>query len=78
MKLPEKATGIACYRHHDKNMDCDFVCTPGLSSNVVWCWRRFRKVDLSAQLDKLVADLKNIFESDPDLKFVGVSDEFPF
>ena len=76
--LPEKVVGLSCYRHHEKNEICDFVCTASPESDRVWSWRRFRTIDIGNQVDRIVADLIDVFENDSEIEFIGRTDEFPF
>ena len=75
--LPSAAIGLCCYRPSEDDGETDFVCVPSALSPRIWSWRRFRFVDISRELDTLVEDLKAIFASDPDIRLVGVTDDFP-
>ena len=77
VKLPNKRVGLCCYRDHDENTDCDFVCSTSLDKNRVWCWSRFRFVDLTRPLAKLSDDLRTIFRDDPEVEYIGEVPEFP-
>ncbi len=78
VRLPEKSIGILCYREHDQDGDCGFVCSPSPQTSRVWSWRRLKNIDIGSQLEKLVVDLQRIFEEDPQIDFLGQSDDFPF
>jgi len=78
IKFPEKAIGLCCYRHGDKDGTSDFVCSPSPERDRVWSWRKFRFIDIGDKLRSLTADLEQRFRNDPDTEFVGTFDEFPF
>lgn len=78
VRLPNMPIGLCCYRHHDQNTQCDFVCSLSVNSDRVWSWRRFRMIGIGKELDQLVTDLEKIFSDDPDINFIGHSSEFPF
>lgn len=70
--------GICCYREHDENSECKFVCAPGLEPGRKWSWRKFRFIDVSNEHDKLVSNLMSIFGEDPNIEYISETDEFPF
>jgi len=42
-----------------------------------WSWKRFRIVDKATLVVKLFEELKEIFESDPDIEILDIDEEFP-
>ncbi|GAA5496401.1 hypothetical protein SAMN02745181_0296 [Rubritalea squalenifaciens DSM 18772] len=42
-----------------------------------WSILKFRMIDTHARVGKLQEDLKAIFTADPDVKMIGLSEEFP-
>ena len=56
IKLPSKSLGITCYREHEKDSECNFVCSPSPEKQKV---------------------LREAFEADPEINFLGESDEMP-
>lgn len=42
-----------------------------------WDWRRFRRVDRTASVEKLHRDLLAVFQSDSEIKVIRCVDEFP-
>ena len=78
LKLPSKSIGLCCYRHHDENTECDFVCSPSPQSDRVWSWRRFKTIDIGTEIAKLVDVLSHVFTADSDIEFMGLTQEFPF
>ena len=78
IKLPNKIVGLCCYRHHDENTECHFVCSTSTESNRVWSWRRFRMIDIGDEINKLVRDLTIIFTDDSAIEFLSDTSDFPF
>jgi len=77
VKLQCKRIGITCYRDHDENTECDFVCSPSLEKDRVWSWSKFRFINIGAELSAIRKALVETFESDSEIKFLGESDEMP-
>lgn len=78
LKLPRKSIGLCCYRQHNENTECDFVCSPSPPSSRIWSWRRFRVIDIGDDIRRLLADLDRVFIADPDIEVIGHSSDFPF
>jgi len=77
INLPVRRIGLCCYRDHDENTECDFVCSTSPPENRAWSWKRFRFVDLSEEFERLTTDLKAIFDQDPEVEYIGEFPEFP-
>jgi len=77
VKLPAKSIGITCYRDHDENTECDFVCSPSPQKDRVWNWLKFQFVDIGSELAAIRKALRDAFEADPEIEFLGESDEMP-
>ena len=77
VKLPAKSIGITCYRDHDENTECEFVCSPSPEKDKVWNWPKFRFVDIGSELAAIRKALRDAFEADPEIEFLGESDEMP-
>ena len=77
VKLPNKSIGITCYRDHDENTLCDFVCSPSPERNKVWSWKKFRFIDISSDLSAIRETLRSAFEADFEIEFLGESNEMP-
>ena len=77
VKLPKKSIGITCYRDHDENTECDFVCAPSPENDRVWSWSRFCFIDIGSDLAAIHETLRLAFEADPEIEFLGESDEMP-
>lgn len=77
VKLPQKSIGITCYRDHDENTECDFVCSPSPEKDKVWSWSKFRFVDIGPELASLRKTLAEAFASDPEILYLGETDEMP-
>ena len=75
VKLPLKIIGLICGRAHDENTECNFFCSPSPDKNRVWSWSKFRMVDIGHDLSRLISDLKQIFTDDPEIEFLGETDE---
>jgi hypothetical protein len=56
----------------------EFVCTEGSLKPRHWRWSKFRFVDKTDAAEKLERELIEIFESDNDIRIIGITDEFPF
>ena len=78
LKLEHMTIGLCCYREHDENTECRFVCSTSPENNRVWSWRKFCTIDLTSELDRLVDDLTTAFQSDDQIELLSLSDEFPF
>ena len=77
VRLPNRNIGIACYRHHGENTECDFVCSPSPENDRVWSWRKFRIIDIASDLSAIRKALRSAFEADPEIEFFGELDEMP-
>lgn len=75
--LPGKPIGLCCYRAHSEDGECEFACSTSLEKARSWSWKRFGFIDLSDELARLEADLKAIFDADPDIELLGVVGEMP-
>ena len=51
--------------------------TIGTQPRKYWDWRKFRRIDRSHMIAKLMQDLISIFESDSQVAILGVTNEFP-
>ena len=77
VRLSSVSLGLCCYREHDENTPCEFVCTPSLEKTRVWSWKRVGHIDVAEPLQRLMRDLEQVFKDDPDIEFLGVTDTFP-
>ena len=75
VKLADARIGILCYREHDENGDCGYSCSLSPEKDSAWSWSKFRFVDLTTQLDKIHRSLCAAFQSDPEIQYLGESDE---
>ncbi len=71
------AFGVCIYCGPENDGPLDFVCTDGATGPRKWLWKQFRFVETEPYVKKLLEDLIAIFESDPEIKIAGISDEFP-
>lgn len=55
----------------------DYVVTDGAPGEKKWQWRRFRFVETGPSVEKLLADLQDIFASDEEVEVVSVTEDFP-
>ena len=77
LSLPIKSMGLCCYRAHDENNECDFVCSISSEQDKVWSWKKLRFVDIGAEVDELVRVLTQVFDGDDQITLMGVFDDFP-
>jgi len=77
VSLPSVNIGITCYRDHDKNTECAFACSPSPEKDKVWSWTKFRFIDISEDLAVIQKTLREAFKEDPDIEFVGESEDLP-
>lgn len=78
VKLPSTSIGITCYREHDSNTDCQFVCSASPEKDKVWSWAKLRRIDIGPDLTAIRNTLTRAFEEDPMIEFLGELDEMPF
>ena len=74
---PPFAFGVCIYcdpRHHPPT---EFVCTDSVLRPRVWNWKSLRFVETAPWVARLQRDLVAIFESDPAVEIVQITDEFP-
>jgi hypothetical protein len=82
--------GVCIYRQPDEssssdasppaadNKPTDFVCTTSLLKPRVWSWSKFRFLDTTSWDERLTNDLRAIFQADPEIEFLGDTDDMPF
>ena len=70
--------GACVYSHPAENGPTEFACTDGAVGRKKWSWKQFRSIDTTPWVEQLHADMLAIFQADPDVEVLGVSDEFPF
>ncbi len=70
--------GVCIYSNPEDKSPLNFVCTDGAPGPRTWVWRKFRFVDTSPWAKKLHENLLAIFEQDPDIEIVAITDEFPW
>lgn len=70
--------GVCLYSQPESTPPRDFVCSAGITGRRKWSWKSWWFIDTFRYVEKLEADLLRLFESDPRIEFVGVTDEFPF
>ncbi len=77
IRLPVVTTSVICRRAHEDEGVCDFAVVTD-SRKKKWSWKRFRSIDITAELEKLGADLEKIFAADPDIEVIGYDfDAYP-
>jgi hypothetical protein len=54
-----------------------YAVTHGATGNRVWSWRKFKFLNCIPWIEKLMSDLRIIFESDPEVEFLGLMDDIP-
>lgn len=72
------AFGVCIYCGPIEDGPSEFLCTDGAAAKRKWSWKQFRLVDTTPWVDRLHTDLLAIFKADPDVKIIGVTDEFPW
>jgi hypothetical protein len=70
------ALGVCVYSGERETELVEFSCTDNLHGDRKWSWRKFSFVDTKPYREKLRADLIAIFEADPEIEYLGESDEF--
>ncbi len=80
VELPEApfAFGVCIYAAPSEGNPTEYACTDGAAAARKWSWKRFRFVDTAPWVTKLHDDLLAIFQADPEVEIVGVTDDFPF
>ena len=69
--------GVCIYCCNPDSQPLEFVCTDAPVGNRKWIWREFRFVETEPYRKKLISDLIAVFEADPEIDLVGVTDEMP-
>jgi hypothetical protein len=55
----------------------EYACTVGLTASKVWSWKKFKRIDAAPWSDKLHDDLLTVFNCDPDIEVLGISEVCP-
>jgi len=71
------ATGVCVYATSDlpENHELCIAVAPTPGSR--WSWRRFRPIDTTPYVTKLLADLTAVFTSDPEVEVLGFPEDSP-
>lgn len=78
VELAAGGIGLCCYREHDDDGECGYVCGPSVQRLRRWRWKRLGYEDHTDELVRLINDLKAILEEDPEIRFLGETDTMPF
>ena len=70
-------SGVCIYSQVEQDQLVDFVCACDPDEGRKWSWRQFRLVDTSSWVLKLRNDLLAVFQTDGDVRIVGMYKEFP-
>ena len=69
--------GVCVYSDPSNDHPTEFVCTDGATATRKWSWKEFRYIDTAPWVEKLQADLLNIFTSDDEVEILAVCEDFP-
>lgn len=71
--------GLCIYSHPEVEGDPEQYCImPSIHSEKIWVWSKFRKVDVSQNVLKIINVLENIFLADSEIIHVTRHDDFPY
>ena len=71
------AFGVCIYSGPEEDGPIEFICTDGASGGKKWSWKKFRFVDKSPWVARLIDDMMAVFQEDDDVEIVEVTEEFP-
>ena len=72
------AFGVCVYSGEREMEMVEYACTDNLQSDRKWSWRKFTYIDTKPARDKLRDDLIAIFTADPEIDYLGETDDYPF
>jgi hypothetical protein len=55
-----------------------YAILPSLDSGKKWSWSKFRFIDISSEVLRIVANLEELFQEDQEIDSVTRHDDFPF
>ncbi len=55
-----------------------YAILPSLDSDKKWSWSKFRFIDISSKVLRIVANLEELFQEDQEIDSVTRHDDFPF
>ena len=74
---PPLPFGVCVYCGETYEGILEFACMVGLISRTKWSWKQWKKVDAAPWAQKLFDDLVAIFESDPQIELVAITEDCP-
>jgi hypothetical protein len=69
--------GVCVYCGAAQDGTHEYACLVGLTSPSKWSWKQFRKIDATPWARKLFEDLVAVFESDPQVELVAITEDCP-
>ena len=70
---------LCIYSDPDAKQDPErYAILPSIHNEKKWSWSKFRNVDLSKNVLKVMDCLENVFREDIEVKAVTRHDDFPF
>lgn len=69
--------GVCIYCGPGEDHKLEYACLVGVRQRRVWSWKKFKSIDTTPWADKLYDDLLEMFEIDPDITVIGVTDACP-
>jgi hypothetical protein len=71
--------GLCIYSDPDATQDPErYAILPSIDNERKWSWSKFRRVDVSARVLKVMDTLEDIFKRDREITAVTRHDDFPF
>lgn len=70
--------GICIYSLPNDSNPEHYVCCPSINGEKKWNWKKFGYIDTKSITEKIVNDLKEIFESDSDIDLIEITEDMPF
>lgn len=69
--------GICIYCGPGEDRKLEYACLIGLKSNISWSWKKLKTIDHTDLINKLFDDLVDIFEQDPEVTLIGITEDCP-
>ncbi len=79
VKDGEFVLGLQIYSDSDRDENPEkYAIMSSITEDKKWSWRKFKKIDISNNVNKIMVLLENLLIKDPEVKSVIRHNEFPF
>ena len=70
--------GLCVYCWDDtSDVPVEYAIMSSVTKDRIWSWRKFRMIDAVPVVTKLMDDVEDIMNTDPEVEVIGRTDEFP-